>query len=279
MSSDRRLRVLVTGASSGIGETIATALAAKGLTVFGTSRSPRGDGANGIQMLPLDVRSDESVRECVAAIVSRAGGVDVLVNNAGYALTSAAEETSVDEAKEQFDTNFFGVVRMTNAVLPLMRQAGGGKVIMMGSLAGSVGVPFWSYYCATKFALEGYCEALWYEVRPFDISVSIVEPEWARTSLGHSGRTASAPLPAYAASEQRATEAIQRFIRDGLSPNQVRDRVLRIIDDPSPTFRYPAGSQATWLPRVKALLPWATFSATLAKRFGQTDVRAARGRV
>jgi short-subunit dehydrogenase len=204
--------------------------------------------------------------------------VDVVVNNAGYALTSAAEETSIDEAREQFDTNFFGVVRVTNSVLPLMRQAGGGKVIMMGSLAGSLGVPFWSYYCATKFALEGYCEALWYEVRPFGISVSIVEPEWARTSLGHSGRAASAPLPAYAASEQRATAAIQRFIRDGLSPDQVTDRVLRIIDDPSPSFRYPVGSQATWLPRVKALLPWSTFAATLAKRFGQTDVRAPGGR-
>jgi short-subunit dehydrogenase len=278
MSSDRRLRVLVTGASSGIGETIATALAGRGLTVFGTSRTPRMDGASGFQMLPLDVRSDESVRECLAAIVSEAGGVDVLVNNAGYALTSAAEETSIDEAKEQFDTNFFGVVRVTNAVLPLMRQVGAGKVIMMGSLAGTLGVPFWSYYCATKFALEGYCEALWYEVRPFGISVSIVEPGWVRTSLGHSGSAAAVPLPAYATFEQRASEAIHRFIRDGLSPDQVRDRVLRIIDDPSPAFRYPVGSQATWLPRVKAFLPWATFASSMAKRFGQTDVRAPRAR-
>ena len=274
MVSTQRPRVLVTGASSGIGEAIATVLAERGLTVFGTSRAPRDQRSTSFQMLPLDVRSDASVLECVETIRARAGGVDVLVNNAGYALTSAAEETSIDEAKDQFETNFFGVVRVTNAVLPLMRESGAGKIIMMGSLAGKLGVPFWSFYCATKFALEGYCEALWYEVSPFGISVSIVEPGWVRTSLGHSGPNAAAPLPAYTTHEQRGVERINRFIREGLSPDQVRDRVLQIIDDPSPALRYPVGGQATWVPRMKAFLPWTTFAANMAKRFGQ--VRAVR---
>jgi len=269
MTSDSRLRVLVTGASSGIGEAIAKALAARGLTVFGTSRSPRAGDTNGFEMVPMDVRADESVRECVQTVAGRAGGVDVLINNAGYALTGAAEETSIDEAKEQFETNFFGVVRVTNAVLPLMRKAGAGKIITMGSLVGSVGVPFCSFYCATKFALEGYCEALWYEVRPFGISVSIIEPGWARTSLGHSGATAAARLPAYATAEERATARIHGSIREGISPDQVRNRVLEIIDEPSPALRYPVGGQATWVPRLKSFLPWPAFAGNIAKRFGQ----------
>src|SRR2546422_6503660 len=168
--------VLVTGASSGIGQATAQLLAERGHRVFGTTRKPGAAQASGFTMVGLDVRSDDSVRGCVDQVLSQAGRLDVLVNNAGYTLMGAAEETSVAEAKAQFETNFFGVVRMVNAVLPGMRAAGAGKIINISSLAGNTAIPFSAFYSATKFALEGYSESLWYEVSPFGISVSLVEP-------------------------------------------------------------------------------------------------------
>ena len=163
--------VLVTGASSGIGQVIAQLLTERGFTVYGTSRKPTGT------LIPLDVRSDESVRACV----DRVGTIDVLVNNAGYTLMGSAEETSVDEAKAQLETNFFGVVRMVKAVLPAMRQARAGKIITIGSLAGITAIPFGAFYTASKFALEGYTEALWHELRPFGIHVTLIEPGQVET--------------------------------------------------------------------------------------------------
>jgi short-subunit dehydrogenase len=150
---------LVTGASSGIGAAVGQLLHQKGFLVFGTSRNAKPVSPNEFPMLRLDVNSDDSVRECVTEIQARAGRVDVLVNNAGYALSGAAEETSVEEAKEQFETNFFGVVRMVKAVLPAMRAAQAGRIINIGSLAGLMAIPYNSFYCGTKFALEAYSEA------------------------------------------------------------------------------------------------------------------------
>ena len=265
------LRVLVTGASSGIGQAIAATLAEKGLTVFGTSRHAVDGAITPFTMLPLDVRSDHSVRACVGEVLERAGGIDVLVNNAGYALTGAAEETSIEEAKEQFDTNFFGVVRVTNAVLPAMRRAGSGKIITLGSLVGLLGIPFASFYSATKFAIEGYSEALWYELRPFGISVSMLEPGWVRTALTDAGRIPAHSLPVYEGPKQLAAASIRRYVADGLDSHRVTDRVLEIIDDPSPRLRYPVGGDATWLPRLKVVAPWSVLAAGVRKRFGQPN--------
>lgn len=200
--------VLVTGASSGIGQAIAQLLTARGYTVYGTSRKPTGS------LIPLDVRSDESVRACV----DRVGAIDVLVNNAGYSLMGSAEETSVDEAKAQLETNFFGVVRMVKAVLPAMRQARAGKIITIGSLAGITAIPFGAFYTASKFALEGYTEALWHELRPFGIHVTLIEPGFIATPIGESTQIAAAPLAAYNGVRQRATAALGRHVERGLVP-------------------------------------------------------------
>ncbi|MCY1013953.1 SDR family NAD(P)-dependent oxidoreductase [Nannocystis pusilla] len=170
--------VLITGASSGFGEAAARLLAARGpCRVFGTSRRAAGhDTPGGVEMLPLDVRSDASVAACVDAVMQRAGRIDVLVNNAGYTLAGAVEETAIDEAKAQFDTNFFGMARMVRAVLPVMRAQGGGRIVNVSSLAGLVGVPFHAHYSASKFAVEGLSEGLRQEVRRFGIHVSLIEP-------------------------------------------------------------------------------------------------------
>ena len=152
--------VLITGASSGIGRATAQLLTERGFTVYGTARRPDRATPEQFRLLALDVRSDDSVRACVDQVLSQTGRLDVLFNNAGYALTGAAEETSLAEAKAQFETNFFGTVRMVNAVLPGMRKAGAGRIVNIGSLAGLTAIPFSAFYCATKFALEAYSEAL-----------------------------------------------------------------------------------------------------------------------
>ena len=137
--------VLITGASSGVGQATARLLSQRGFTVFGTSRNPSSaDSIPGVEMLSLDVRADDSVRTCVEATVNRSCGIDVVINNAGYELAGALEELSSEEARAQFETNFFGVVRMVNAVLPLMRQQKRGHIINVSSLTGLTATPSWA---------------------------------------------------------------------------------------------------------------------------------------
>ena len=255
--------VLVTGASSGIGQATARLLSGRGFTVFGTARKPAASKDGDIRMVPLDVRSDDSVRACVAKV----GRVDVLVNNAGYSLTGAAEETSVDEAKAQFETNFFGLMRMVNAVLPAMRAARTGKIINISSLAGNTAIPFSGFYSASKFAVEGYSEALWYELRPFGISVSLVEPGFVNTPIGESSPGAAHPLPAYDATRKQMLTAFGKALAGGIAADEVARTVLAIVERSSPALRNPVGSQATWLPRIRSVVPWSVYAAGVRKTF------------
>src|SRR5215471_14824163 len=142
--------VLITGASSGVGQSTARLLSQKGYRVFGTSRNPASaEAIQAVEMLALDVRSDASVSACMTAVVNQAGRVDVLVNNAAYELAGALEEISLEEAKAQFETNFFGVVRMVTAVLPSMRQQRRGQIINVSSLSGVTSIPFMGVYSAS----------------------------------------------------------------------------------------------------------------------------------
>ncbi|PYO90392.1 MAG: short-chain dehydrogenase/reductase [Gemmatimonadetes bacterium] len=249
--------VLVTGASSGIGQVIAQLLTERGFTVYGTSRKPTGT------LVPLDVRSDDSVRACL----DRVGKIDVLVNNAGYTLMGSAEETSIEEAKGQLETNFFGVVRMVNAVLPAMRKAGAGKIINVGSLAGITAIPFGAFYTASKFALEGYSEALWHELRPLGINVTLIEPGFVHTPIGEKTQIAAKPLSAYDGVRQRATAALGRHVEHGIVPEKVAATVLRAVQSRSPSLRYRVGTDAAWLPRLKSVLPWPLFAVGVRRTF------------
>src|SRR5438874_908091 len=259
--------ILVTGASAGIGQATARLLAENGFSVFGTARKPDFAKAHGFTMLALDVRSDDSVRACVEQVMAKAGRVDVLVNNAGYSITGAAEETSVDEAKAQLETNFFGAVRMVNAALPGMRAAGAGKVINISSLAGNTAIPFSAFYSASKFALEGYSESLWYEVRPFGISVSLVEPGFVNTPIGEASPEAERELPAYNVTRKRMLAKFGQSLAGGIPPEQVARSVLRIVERKAPGLRYPVGAQATWLPRLRNVVPWKVYAAGVRKTF------------
>src|SRR5215472_17175822 len=176
---------VITGVSSGIGRAIFGLLSQIGFRVFGTARGkvePKGP-LEEVDLILLDVRDDDSVRSCVRTVVDRAGRIDALVNNAGYTLIGSLEETTIEEAKQLFETNFFGVLRMTQAVLPLMRGQGSGRIINIGSVVGFVPAPYQGIYCASKHALEGYSESLDHEVRQFGIRISVIEPGFTRTDI------------------------------------------------------------------------------------------------
>jgi len=186
---------LVTGASSGFGLATAARLSAQGFRVFGTSRATLHNEASSVELLPLDVNSETSVRTCVQTILGRTGRIDLLVNNAGFAQAGALEETSLEEARVQFDTNMFGVLSMLKAVLPVMRKQGGGQMITVSSLLGVVAMPYLGLYASSKFALEGMIEGLSHELRPFHIKVSLVEPAFFHTKFD--ARPPATPLAAY----------------------------------------------------------------------------------
>lgn len=269
--------VLVTGASSGAGQATARLLAEQGHRVFGTSRSPVTSGeGQGVTMVALDVRSDESVAACVSAVAGSAGRLDILVNNAGYEQAGALEELSLDEAKAQFETNFFGVVRMVTAVLPLMRRQKGGQIINVSSLSGLAPIPFMGMYSASKFAVDGYTEALRLEVKPLNIRVSQIEPGFLRTPMMNRRQTARNPIADYDPWRQRAYEAIREYEEKGPGPELVANAVLKIARSRTPRLRYIVGRQAVTITRLRRFLPEAAFERGARSAF-QLDRTSRRG--
>src|SRR5687768_4820141 len=183
MNENKTGVALVTGASSGIGRATALALEQAGYRVFGTSRRAAAPNADGITMLVCDVTDEASVEKAVAEVLKRGGGIDLLVNNAGIGLLGGAEESSCAQAKALFDVNVFGVLRVTNAVLPAMRRQGKGRIINMSSILGLIPAPYNALYAATKHAVEGYSESLDHELRTLGIRVVLIEPGLTRTSF------------------------------------------------------------------------------------------------
>ncbi len=248
---------LVTGASSGFGKITASLLAERGFRVFGTSRKPQAKPEDGFELVPLDVQSNSSVIECVSELLAKAGHIDVLVNNAGTALTGALEETSLDEVKAHFETNFFGAVRMVNAVLPGMRNRKTGAIVNICSLAATFPVPFEGYYAATKAALLTYTEALRQEVKNFNIKVSAVEPGFFRTNLADAGTRASKSIEDYSATRTRALSRLEESFGAGGDPRHVAETVVRIVESPSPRLRYAVGKEKRYL-ALKRIMPAST---------------------
>ncbi|WP_439621619.1 SDR family NAD(P)-dependent oxidoreductase [Gemmata sp.] len=254
--------VLVTGASSGIGRATARLLTDRGYRVFGTSRRPAADTLDGFELLPLEVASDESVAACVRAVADRTGGrIDVLVNNAGTGILGAAEESTADEARTLFEVNFFGAVRVTNAALPLMRARRGGKIINMSSSGGVAAIPFAAYYCATKFALEAYSEALRNELLPLGIAVSVVGPGPVSTTAGDKAARAAHPVADYEPARSRAAADFVEAIRNGMDPGRVAETILDLVRSDPPGPRYPVGGQARAVGLLRRLLPVRAFQA------------------
>jgi NAD(P)-dependent dehydrogenase (short-subunit alcohol dehydrogenase family) len=263
---------LVTGASSGIGRAIAERLAGDGLRVFGTSRKVAEAAAGGIEMLALDVCSDESVRTCIAALIERAGRIDVLVNNAGYLLSGAVEETTIEEAKAQVETNFFGTFRVIGAVLPAMRARKSGHIVNVSSLAGMVPLPFWGVYAASKFAVEGLTESLRYEVRPFGIAVSLIEPGYIKTPL-YSAERKTAPLADYQPWRRRFDKRMVEFDGKAPGPELVAQAVAKAVSAAKPRLRYRVTREATIFPLMRSWFPASLFETGLRSGFHLDDQR------
>jgi NAD(P)-dependent dehydrogenase (short-subunit alcohol dehydrogenase family) len=261
--------VLVTGASSGIGKACAEHLLRSGNRVFGTQRQPpqTADG-RGVEMIAMDVNDDRSVEAGIQRVMQIAGRLDAVINNAGNAYMGAVEDTSIDEAKAQLETNFFGVLRVCRAVLPIMRRQGGGHIINISSLAGVLGLPFSGLYSASKFALEGMTESLRWETRRFGIRAVLVEPGDFRTQLPVARRTvaAAAASDIYRAAFAKFKAQQDKDESGAPTPEPVAQLVERILRDPSPKLRYSVGmiGQRIVIP-AKRFLPQRLFGWVLGR--------------
>jgi NAD(P)-dependent dehydrogenase (short-subunit alcohol dehydrogenase family) len=256
---------VVTGTSSGIGHAVARRLAAAGFRVFGASRRAPVDPVSGIEHVTVDVDDDSSVHDGVADMLSDAGRIDVLVNNAGYLCAGAVEEISMADAKAQFETNYFGVVRMSTAVLPGMRERRRGHIITVSSLAGLVPVPYWGQYNASKFAVEGLMETLRHEVRPFGIQVALVEPGSIKTSFY--ARPQAAGMAAYAGPRGRAFAAMAEFERNAPGPDVVAARIVALAGNAHPALRNKVTREAAQFTLLRRVLPPGAFESGVRRAF------------
>jgi NAD(P)-dependent dehydrogenase (short-subunit alcohol dehydrogenase family) len=257
---------LVTGASSGIGEAAAQALVGAGFTVYGTSRkSVAGEKRDGIVFLPLDVTDDESVDAVVREVLDRSGRIDVLVNNAGFGTAGAAEESSVEQARALFETNLFGAMRMTRAVVPHMREQGSGRVINVSSVLGFVPAPFGALYAASKHAIEGYSESMDHEVREHGVRVLLVEPAYTRTSFDANLVPADEPLPVYARRREVADVLLVEAVKTGDEASVVGAAIAAAATDKRPKLRYPAGALARRVSKLRRYAPSAMFDKQIRK--------------
>src|SRR6266540_6072225 len=259
MQTDQ-LVALVTGASSGIGRATAQALAAAGFAVVGTSRDPaKAAPLDGVTFIELDVADADSVRAAVEQVVEGFGRIDVLVNNAGVGMAGAAEEVSISQTKAGFDINVFGVMRMTNAVLPYMRAQGSGRVVNVSSVLGFIPAPFMAAYAATKHAIEGYSESVDHEVREHGVRVLLVEPAYTRTDFDTNALQPDAPLPVYAERRQVFDGLIATEIADGDDPATVAKAIVADATDPKPKLRYTAGPTARRVSALRRFVPARAF--------------------
>jgi len=250
---------LVTGASAGIGLACAGRLQQQGWTVFGASR--RGTSPDGWTPLIMDVDQDHSVAAGVEHVVTTAGRIDAVVACAGWGLAGAVEHTPTSEAQAQFDTNFWGAVRVVQQVLPAMRAQGGGRLVLVGSIGGIIGIPFQAFYSASKFALEGYAESLAYEVSPFGVHVTVVEPGNVKTDFTASRRLVEPPANTpYAATVARAIGKMEKDETNGVPPTDVAAVVSKVLSARRPPRRASVGSMDERVGiMAKRLIPYRLF--------------------
>lgn len=264
--------VLITGASSGIGRATAQLLASRGYTVFGTSRNPFNSvRASGYELLPLNVCSDQSAQDCVNTLIQKAGRLDVLINNAGHALAGAIEEATLEQAKAQFETNFFGMIRMVNCSLPVMRAQSSGHIVNVGSGASIGRAPFFGIYAASKCAVDGYTEALWHELRPLGIKVSVVQPWFSKSNLMTSAQYGEKRIDDYQPWRDRGVSILQEFLNNGEDAEEVADCILGLLRSHHPALYYCVGKKTGAMALLRRFLPQSAFGR-LVRRFLKIDV-------
>ena len=242
--------VLVTGASSGIGKDTAIRLLKEGYAVYAAARRlemMRDLEDLGAVVLKMDVTSEEDLVAAVERIDAERGGTDILINNAGFGLFGAMEDTPLDDARYQFEVNLFGLARLTQLVLPHMREQGAGKIVNVSSVAGKMHTPLGSWYHATKYALEGWSDCLRWELKRFGIDVIIIEPGLIRTEFGavaNASLAAHSSDSAYAGIVSSMTDRRNRSESNGSPPSVIANTILKAIRARRPKTRYAAGKYA-----------------------------------
>jgi NAD(P)-dependent dehydrogenase (short-subunit alcohol dehydrogenase family) len=263
--------VVITGASAGIGLACADRLQNAGWVVVGASR--RGTSSGSWSGIVMDVDNDESVRAGVAEVLQRHGRIDAVVASAGWGVAGAVEHTAIDEAKAQVETNFWGATRVVQCVLPAMRAQRRGRIVLISSIGGVLAIPFQAFYSASKFALEGLGEALAYEVAPFGIDVTLVEPGNVRTDFTANRKMAAASSgdAAYESALARAVGVMERDEANGVAPDAVAVVVQKTLESRRPPRRVSVGKAGERVGILaKRLLPHRVFEAAAKSSLGVT---------
>lgn len=234
--------ILVTGASSGFGLLIANELHRIGYTVIGTSRMPEKLAAKTpFKIIALDLDSEQSISSFPERLFSEIGQLDILINNAGFLVSGIAEETPIELGKQQFETNFWGTIKVTNALLPYFRKQRFGKIITVGSIAGLISFPNAAYYAASKHALEGYFKALRYELNEFNISVAMIEPSAFKTSIMDNSASPANKIADYDALRGKIEKFTDKLVKTAEEPIIVSEKVLKVVQAEKPKFRNTVG--------------------------------------
>jgi NAD(P)-dependent dehydrogenase (short-subunit alcohol dehydrogenase family) len=262
-NNQRALVAVVTGSSSGIGLATSIALARNGYLTYATMRNlAKRDSIQSIadkqhlsiRVVQLDVTDENSIKSAIQSILSEAGRIDLLVNNAGYVLTGAFEDIGINEIKALYETNVFGVIRVTQAVLPIMRKQGSGRIINISSGAGRIGYPGGSAYVSSKFALEGLSESMVYEIEQFGIRTVLVEPGFVRTKIGENmaiSKKTQDPNSPYSQILQMMSSNQERMLENGSDADLVASVVAEAATSKEPNLRYLAGKDVQQMMAAK----------------------------
>lgn len=273
---------IVTGSSSGIGFETSLTLARNGFHTYATMRNMEGEKSKPLtevaknenlqlRAIELDVDNDKSVIDAINTIVEERERIDVLINNAGYALGGALEDSSMDEIKAQFETNFFGAVRATKAVLPVMRRQGAGKIVNITSMGGRIAIPLSSSYHGSKFALEGLSESIRYELEPFGIKVILIEPGavgsnfWKNIKIAKSSSDSNSPYTQFG---NKILKAYEQMEQNTISPSVVAKTILDAVTSNYPQLRYVVGEDAAKTLEARKNMPDNEFGDLIKKQFG-----------
>lgn len=260
--------VVITGVSSGIGRATAAKFASQGFRVFGTIRSlAKARPLPGVELVEMDVRDEASVRQAIETIIARTKRIDVLVNSAGVTLLGATEETSIAEAQGLFDTNVFGILRTTQAVLPHMRAQRSGRIVNISSVLGFLPAPYMGLYAASKHAVEGMSETLDHEVRKFGVRVVLVEPSFTRTNLDINAPRATSKVSAYDEDREAVAQTIQDNVQKAPPPDGVASTIFNAALGAWKMRRTPKG-EASLLSKLRRFMPARPVDASLRKTFG-----------
>jgi NAD(P)-dependent dehydrogenase (short-subunit alcohol dehydrogenase family) len=273
---------VVTGSSTGIGYETALTLTRNGFYTYATMHKLEGESEQKIanitksenlplQVIQLDVNNDKSVIDAINRIVKEKGRIDVTVNNAGYALIGAFEETSMDEITAQFETNFFGAIRVMQAVIPIMRKQRSGRIVNITSMGGRIAIPLDSIYHGTKFALEGLSESLQYELEPFGIKIILIEPGAVGSNfwknLKMTTKISDPNISVYRQLENNMSEVLKQMVQNTIPPSEVSKVILQAVTSDNPQFRYIVGKDAASIIEARGNMSDKEFQNLIKKQF------------